>query len=161
MGISSPVTRGSAGGEFQKELARQVRPRHRCRRPALSTPWFCVCVRQLADFLTIPLRQRGGIMHMPEVYTLFNRARGTELVSPEDLLHVCKLWPSLGIVLRLKPFLSGVLAVHDASFDVEEVRHRAERNTLFFLTFAACRRFPRRLCRSSSVWPKDVLTESV
>ena len=95
-------------------------------------------------------------MHMPEVYTLFNRARGTELVSPEDLLHVCKLWPSLGIVLRLKPFLSGVLAVHDSSFDVEEVRHRAERIPCFFshsLLVAALpggcvgrRQFGRRTC---------------
>lgn len=44
---------------------------------------------QLADFLRAPLESAGGMMTLPDVFCLFNRARGTELVSPDDLLQVC------------------------------------------------------------------------
>jgi ESCRT-II complex subunit VPS36 len=66
MGITSPVTRASAGARYHQELA-----------------------RQLADFLAGPLAKAGGVMMLPDVYCLFNRARGTELVSPDDLLQAC------------------------------------------------------------------------
>jgi ESCRT-II complex subunit VPS36 len=66
MGITSPVTRASAGARYHQELA-----------------------RQLADFLVGPLAKAGGVMMLPDVYCLFNRARGTELVSPDDMLQAC------------------------------------------------------------------------
>ena len=66
MGITSPVTRASAGARYHQELA-----------------------RQLADFLAAPLAKAGGVLMLPDVYCLFNRARGTELVSPDDLLQAC------------------------------------------------------------------------
>lgn len=48
--------------------------------------------RQLADFLAAePLRRAGGLLPLTDVYCLFNRARGTELVSPEDLLAAVKM----------------------------------------------------------------------
>ena len=43
---------------------------------------------QLADFLTARVERAGGMMALPDVYCLFNRARGTELISPDDLLQV-------------------------------------------------------------------------
>jgi ESCRT-II complex subunit VPS36 len=67
MGISSPVTKASAGSRYQQELS-----------------------RQLADFLTGPLSRAGGVLLLPDVYCLFNRARGTELVSPDDLVQACQ-----------------------------------------------------------------------
>lgn len=72
MGITSPVTRASAGVRFQQELA-----------------------RQLADFLAAPLAKAGGVMMLPDVYCLFNRARGTELVSPDDLMQACYAFPQV------------------------------------------------------------------
>lgn len=72
MGITSPVTRASAGARYHQELA-----------------------RQLADFLAGPLAKAGGVMMLPDVYCLFNRARGTELVSPDDLLQACDAFPQV------------------------------------------------------------------
>lgn len=46
------------------------------------------CALQLADFLRPRLERSGGLLPMPDAYCLFNRARGTELVSPDDLLQV-------------------------------------------------------------------------
>lgn len=44
------------------------------------------CAVQLADFLAPRVERAGGMMTLPDVYCLFNRARGAELVSPDDLL---------------------------------------------------------------------------
>jgi ESCRT-II complex subunit VPS36 len=51
---------------------------------------------------------------LPDVYCLFNRARGTELVSPDDLLAACELFEALGLPLRLRRFASGVIVVQGA-----------------------------------------------
>lgn len=109
LGIASPVTRTTAGALFHQQLALQARPSPRC---VCFTPHTAA---QLADFLARPLAGAGGLLTLPDVYCLFNRARGTELVSPEDLLQACALWEPLGLGLRLRRFTSGVLAVQAAA----------------------------------------------
>lgn len=52
-------------------------------------------VLQLADFLVGPMQRSGGIMPLPDVYCLYNRARGTELISPDDLISAVKLFPQV------------------------------------------------------------------
>ena len=59
--------------------------------------------RQLADFLAKPLQQSGGIMTLPDVYCLYNRARGTELVSPDDLLQAIKMFDQVRIAYISSP----------------------------------------------------------
>ena len=67
--------------------------------------------RQLADFLRTPVDRAGGMLSLIDVYCMFNRARGTELVSPDDLLVACKKFPRLQIPLRLRTFASGVMVL--------------------------------------------------
>jgi ESCRT-II complex subunit VPS36 len=50
--------------------------------------------RQVVDFLWNKLPAMGGVITLTDVYCLFNRARGTNLVSPEDLRHACALLDS-------------------------------------------------------------------
>ncbi|KAM3218838.1 vacuolar protein sorting-associated protein 36-like isoform X1 [Capsicum annuum] len=69
VGIVSPVTKESAGALYHQQLS-----------------------RQLADFAKIPLERAGGMINLIDIYCLFNRARGTELMSPDDLLRACSLW---------------------------------------------------------------------
>lgn len=57
----------------------------------------------------------GGMLALPDVYCMFNRARGTELVSPDDLLLAAQLFERTGTRLRLRTFPSGVLVVQSAS----------------------------------------------
>jgi hypothetical protein len=38
--------------------------------------------RQLGDWLQKPLERFGGMIALTDLYCLFNRARGTELISP-------------------------------------------------------------------------------
>ena len=54
--------------------------------PVTGARYHVELCRQLADFLAEPLARAHGLMPLTDVYCLFNRARGTELVSPDDLL---------------------------------------------------------------------------
>ena len=41
------------------------------------------------------IQRLGGAVSLTDLYCLYNRARGTELVSPDDLLEAVKLMESL------------------------------------------------------------------
>jgi ESCRT-II complex subunit VPS36 len=56
--------------------------------------------KQLAQFLQKPLEEAGGIMSLADVYCRFNRARGMELVSPDDVSSACRLFEHLGLPMR-------------------------------------------------------------
>ncbi len=66
---------------------------------------------QLADFLVGPVSKAGGMMPLPDVYCLFNRARGDQLVSPEDLRSALAHFPAINASLVLREFASGVKVV--------------------------------------------------
>ncbi|KAJ1476381.1 EAP30/Vps36 family-domain-containing protein [Baffinella frigidus] len=99
-GIVSPVSKEVAGADlFHAELS-----------------------GQLADFL-LPILEgqpdgKGGtstgglkMMTLTDIYCLYNRARGIDMVSPADLHKACELFQPRGVPLRLKAFASGVLVV--------------------------------------------------
>ncbi|KAK9867588.1 hypothetical protein WJX84_011841 [Apatococcus fuscideae] len=101
LGIASPVTKDVAGAQFHQQLS-----------------------RQLADFLRPRLERTGGLLPLPDVYCLFNRARGTELVSPDDLLQAVKFFPDLHAGLALRTFSSGVLVIQSSSHSDHQVCER-------------------------------------
>ena len=75
--------------------------------------------RQLSDFLRYndKLKDAGGMMTLTDVYCLFNRARGTNLISPDDLMMSLEWMPKLGLGMKKREFESGVVVVQDDSFD--------------------------------------------
>ncbi|XP_068659067.1 vacuolar protein sorting-associated protein 36 [Aristolochia californica] len=98
VGIASPVTKESAGALYHQQLS-----------------------RQLADFVKIPLERSGGMIALIDVYCLFNRARGTELISPEDLLQACSIWEKFDVPVTLRKFDSGVMVIQSKAHSDEEV----------------------------------------
>ena len=60
-------------------------------------------------------------MAMADVYCLFNRARGSELVSPDDLLQACTCFSQAGVPLSIKEFSTGALVVQSRSHSTEQV----------------------------------------
>jgi ESCRT-II complex subunit VPS36 len=62
--------------------------------------------REICQTLLDPIIESGGMMTITEVYCRINRARGLELVSPEDVLNACRL---LNGPMRLKQYPSGAL----------------------------------------------------
>jgi len=87
VGIASPVTKESAGSLCHTQLS-----------------------RQLADWLRGPL-EKHGMISLQDLYCIFNRARGTEMISPDDLYRACVLFEQLKLPVRLRRFDSGVLVV--------------------------------------------------
>lgn len=98
VGIISPVTKESAGAMYHQQLS-----------------------RQLADFVKVPLERAGGIINLIDIYCLFNRARGTELISPDDLLQACSLWEKFDVPVVLRKFDRGVMVIQTKSHSDEEV----------------------------------------
>eukprot|EP00163_Fabomonas_tropica_P013523 TRINITY_DN25040_c0_g1_i1.p1 TRINITY_DN25040_c0_g1~~TRINITY_DN25040_c0_g1_i1.p1 ORF type:complete len:422 (-),score=81.94 TRINITY_DN25040_c0_g1_i1:75-1340(-) len=98
-GIAVPVTRSSHGALYDEQLA-----------------------RQLATFLRQPLESSPGqLMPVMDIYTLFNRARGTELLSPEDLYRACLLLSELNLGMHMIEYQSGVRVVQLDSRSSQEV----------------------------------------
>jgi ESCRT-II complex subunit VPS36 len=54
------------------------------------------------------VQEVGGMMALTDVYCRVNRARGLELLSPEDLIKACRLLEQLNLPIRLRRFDSGV-----------------------------------------------------
>ncbi|CAO2611622.1 Vacuolar protein-sorting-associated protein 36 [Lemmus lemmus] len=100
MGIANPVTRETYGS---------------------GTQYHMQLAKQLAGILQAPLEERGGIMSLTEVYCLVNRARGMELLSPEDLVNACKMLESLKLPVRLRVFDSGVMVIELQTHKEEEM----------------------------------------
>ncbi len=83
--VANPVTRDMAPGrDFAPALARQV-----------------------AAFIKPRLVELGGLMPLTDVYAMYNRARGMDTISPEDLLEAVGVMGGLGLGLRLETLGSG------------------------------------------------------
>ncbi|CAD5120265.1 DgyrCDS8834 [Dimorphilus gyrociliatus] len=90
LGISDPVTRETHGTglKYYRELAREV-----------------------SKAIEKPLRESGGVMTMTDAYCRINRARGIELLSPEDLINGCQQLEALKLPVRMEIFESGVIVL--------------------------------------------------
>ena len=98
LGIKSPVTRVAAGADFHRELG-----------------------KQLADWIRPILNSSNGIITLTDAFCLFNRARGVELISPQDMLRACESWESSGVDVHLRTFENGVMVIHTTKRSDEEV----------------------------------------
>lgn len=103
IGIISPVTKFSAGRSYHEQLA-----------------------RQLGDLLLTDdrLQKLGGMITLTDVYCLFNRARGTVLVSPDDLLKAAQVVDRLSLGMKLRKFKSGVIVLQSVSFNEGELAEK-------------------------------------
>jgi ESCRT-II complex subunit VPS36 len=76
--------------------------------------------RQLADFVRPKLVQAGGFMTLTDVYCLYNRARASNLISPEDLLQAVSYMPALHLGMSQRHFPSGLTVLQDDAVDDEK-----------------------------------------
>ena len=64
-------------------------------------------------------------MTLTDVYCIYNRARGTELISPEDLVHACALFETTGgSGLKVREFDSGVKVLQSVTQSDDSFRRR-------------------------------------
>lgn len=60
-------------------------------------------------------------MTLSDVYCRINRARGMELLSPDDLVRACQLMERLKLPVRLRVFESGVMVLQLQSHSEEAI----------------------------------------
>ncbi|EFO18378.2 vacuolar protein sorting 36 containing protein, variant [Loa loa] len=98
LGVSDPVTKSTFGSsaEYYKKLA-----------------------EELTAVLCAPLKECGGMMTLSDVYCRINRARGLELLSPEDILNACQMLEQMNLPISLNRFESGVMVVQLKEMSVE------------------------------------------
>ncbi|XP_017792582.1 PREDICTED: vacuolar protein-sorting-associated protein 36 [Habropoda laboriosa] len=82
-----------------------------------SNEYFKQLAKQLANILEEPIKEVGGMMTLTDVYCRVNRARGLELLSPEDLLNASRQLALLGLPIVLRVFDSGVMVLQIRSHD--------------------------------------------
>ncbi|CAF1090423.1 unnamed protein product [Adineta steineri] len=102
LGIDNPVTKESAGSQYHTSLA-----------------------KELANLLEKALKDTNGIMTLSDAFCRINRARGYELISPEDLLNAAVHMEELGLPVRLRVLSSGIksfeLTNRNEKKDLEEI----------------------------------------
>ncbi|XP_055628435.1 vacuolar protein-sorting-associated protein 36 [Toxorhynchites rutilus septentrionalis] len=95
-----------------------------------NSEYFMKLSQQLCEMLLDPITEAGGMMSLADVYCRVNRARGLELLSPEDLMEACKL---LIGPIKLRQFPSGAMVLqldnHDDELVSQETVELAEKNT--------------------------------
>uniref|UniRef100_A0A0K0G493 Vacuolar protein-sorting-associated protein 36 n=1 Tax=Strongyloides venezuelensis TaxID=75913 RepID=A0A0K0G493_STRVS len=87
LGVADPVTKNTFGN---------------------GAKYFEKLAHEICTVLETPIREAGGMIALPEAYCRINRARGTELISPEDLLNACLKLESLNFNVTLHKFDSDV-----------------------------------------------------
>jgi len=100
LGIDDPVTKDSAGSDkkYYQGLAKEM---------------FLV--------LDQPIQEAGGMMTLTDAFVRVNRARGLELVSPEDILNACAALKETNLPLSLQTFPSGVMVLRSSNQTEEEL----------------------------------------
>lgn len=94
-----------------------------------NTEYFQRLSTQICEMLLDPIMESGGMMSLADVYCRVNRARGLELLSPEDLLNACQ---ALGGPIKLRKFPSGAMVLqlesHDDEVVAEETAQQVEKS---------------------------------
>lgn len=91
-----------------------------------SNEYFRQLARELAQILEEPLREVGGMMALTDVYCRVNRARGLELLSPEDVLNASRQLAPLRLPVILRTFESGAMVLQLESHSEEAIVESVE-----------------------------------
>ena len=121
LGISDPVTRDEYGSDqaYYQKLSKEV-----------------------YQVLKTPLSEAGGMMTLTDAFCRVNRARGMELLSPEDLLNACKTFGApknnQDLPIQLHTFPStGVLVLQLTSAEVSSEQMLSQTEMVIFSTISS------------------------
>jgi len=86
--FASAVNKDVAGKNFHSQLAQEVE-----------------------KFLSVIIDKFGGVIGMIDLYCMYNRARGTDFISPEDLKLSCRKLNVSSKRFFIKEYASGVITI--------------------------------------------------
>lgn len=116
MGIWTPVTRNTHRSKdlYFQELSKQVAQFITTRvftEDKFWTPSENALMPSVERKDIENLKIAQHTISLTDLYCIFNRARGTELISPEDLLEACRQFEKLKLPMRIQKLNSGCLIV--------------------------------------------------
>ena len=88
-----------------------------------STRYYEDLARQISSIVRSVMEMRKlDQMTLSDTYCCFNRARGMDLISPDDILSACKHMQNLPeLQLKLVQYKSGLLVIQNQSCDNEAI----------------------------------------
>ena len=98
LGFTSGVTKETAGKGYINQLSREI-----------------------CDFLKGHLENNGGLLPILDAYCLYNRARGGNLISPEEMNQACELFESLHLPVKIRVLASGTKALQLGGHAMEQL----------------------------------------
>jgi ESCRT-II complex subunit VPS36 len=82
-----------------------------------ESAWIDELSRQVAEFLADDargvLKREGGVMTLVDLWAVYNRVRGIDLISPQDLEKATRRFEALRLPVRTRRFKSGLVVVQD------------------------------------------------
>ena len=72
---------------------------------------------EVEKFLVTVIEKFGGVVGLIDLYCMYNRARGTDLISPDDLMIACKKLNETSTRFMLKSYPSGVVTIQRKDFN--------------------------------------------
>ena len=72
---------------------------------------------EVERFLKSVMDKVGGVIGLIDLYCMYNRARGTNLISPEDLKIACQKLNSQSTVYMMKEYPSGIKTMQSRMFN--------------------------------------------
>merc|ERR1719431_339818 len=101
LGIDDPVTKDSAGSDKK---------------------YYQGLAKEMFFILDQPIQDAGGLMTLTDAFVRVNRARGLELVSPDDILLASQSLKDVNLPMSLHRFDSGVMVLRTSNHSEEEVK---------------------------------------
>lgn len=95
MGFVSVISRDEEGKDYYHKLA---------------TNLYEVCQTTL-------FKNFGGMVALLDLYYFYNKKRQMSLLSPEELLKACELFPSLGFSARVVHYPNNIVLLESTTFD--------------------------------------------
>jgi len=65
-------------------------------------------------------KEQGGLITLTDAYCRVNRARGMDLISPEDLLNACNAFVIVNIPMKLHTFESTGVSVIQMVMEIKD-----------------------------------------
>lgn len=84
---------------------------------------------EVEQFLSTIIDNFGGVVGLVDLYCMYNRARGTDLISPDDLLIACQKMHQASNKFGLRNYPSGVITVQSKMFN-EDAYHQRLADTI-------------------------------
>lgn len=89
-----------------------------------SNKYYTELAKQIAKLIKPLAKGKGGQLALTEVYCAINRARGFDLISPDDLLNACTTLDKLSLGLTMVRYPSGLIVLQCDDFDVNNINNQ-------------------------------------